>query len=149
MCVLPTMTYGCETWTTTKYLEQKLMTAQHAMERRMLNITLRDKVRNSEIRNKNQSQRHHWKIKEAKWRWAGHVAKRNDNRWTKRLTEWQPRQERGGGDDKNADGGTTWLHMWAQLGRDWRRTEADGFYMRRATPDFGWNSQQGKARYSF
>ena len=43
MCVLPTMTYGCETWTTTKYLEQKLRTAQHAMERRMLNITLRDK----------------------------------------------------------------------------------------------------------
>ena len=40
----------------------------------------------------------------------------------------------------------TWLHMWVKLGRDWRRTEADGFYMRRATPDFGWNSQQGKAR---
>ena len=30
--------------------------------------------------------------------------------------------------------------------RDWRRTDADGFYMRRATPDSGWNSQQGKAR---
>ena len=27
-CVLPTMTYGCETWTTTKYLKQKLRTAQ-------------------------------------------------------------------------------------------------------------------------
>ena len=38
--------------TTTKYLEQKLRTAQHAMKRRMLNITLRDKIRNSVIRNK-------------------------------------------------------------------------------------------------
>ena len=48
---IPTMTYGCETWTT-KYLKQKLRTAQHAMLRRMLNISLRDKVKNSEIRRK-------------------------------------------------------------------------------------------------
>ena len=44
------MTYGAEAWTTTKHLEQKLMTAQRAMERRMMNITRRDKIRNSEIR---------------------------------------------------------------------------------------------------
>ena len=31
-CVLPTMTYGCETWNITKFLEQKLVIAQHAME---------------------------------------------------------------------------------------------------------------------
>ena len=50
--VIPTMSYGAETWTTTKHLEQKLITAQRAMERRMLNITIsmmRDKIRNSEI----------------------------------------------------------------------------------------------------
>ena len=76
-CVLPTMTYVCETWTTTtKYLEQKLRTVQYAMERRMLNITQRDEVRNSEIRNKT-------KVKDItekniKWRWAGHKAMRND-----------------------------------------------------------------------
>ena len=33
-CVLPTMTYGCDTWNITKFLEQKLVTAQHAMERK-------------------------------------------------------------------------------------------------------------------
>ena len=63
-----------------------------------------------------------------------------------RLTEWQPRQEREGEDDKNVDGGTTSLLMLAQLGRNWRRTDAKGFYMKRATLDSGWNSQQGKAR---
>ena len=26
------------------------------------------------------------KIKEAKWRWAGHVMRRDDNRWTRRVT---------------------------------------------------------------
>ncbi len=31
------------------------------------------------------------KIKEANWRWAGHVSRIQDDRWTYRLTEWQPR----------------------------------------------------------
>ena len=43
-CVLPTMTYGSETWSLTKYLETKLQTAQRAMERQMLHISLRDKL---------------------------------------------------------------------------------------------------------
>ena len=87
-CVLPTMTYGAETWSTTKYLEQKLMTAQRSMERKMLNISLRDKVKSSEIRSKTKVKDIIEKIKEAKWRWAGHIARRQDNRWTKRITEW-------------------------------------------------------------
>ncbi len=31
------------------------------------------------------------KVKESKWEWAGHVARFQDNRWTKKLTEWRPR----------------------------------------------------------
>ena len=31
-------------------------------------------------------------IKELTWRWAGHVARREDNRWNKRLTDWTPRE---------------------------------------------------------
>ncbi len=30
-------------------------------------------------------------IKMKKWSWAGHVMRRTDNRWTKRVTEWHPR----------------------------------------------------------
>ena len=73
-CVLPTMTYGCETWTTTKFLEQKLTTAQRAMERQMLGVTIRDKIRNTVIRKVTQVKDIMNKIKEAKWRWAGHLA---------------------------------------------------------------------------
>ena len=89
-CVIPTMTYEAEIWTTTKQLEQKLITAQRAMERRMLNITIRDKIRNSEIRKQTQVKDIMVKIK-AKWRWIGHLIHRDDNRWTRRVTEWQPR----------------------------------------------------------
>ena len=31
-CVLPAMTYGSQTWSTTKYLERKLQLALSAME---------------------------------------------------------------------------------------------------------------------
>ena len=33
-------------------------------------------------------------IGKPKWRWAGHVVRMHVNRWTKRCTEWQPREGR-------------------------------------------------------
>ena len=57
--------YGAETWTTTKQLEQKPITAQRAMERRMLNITIRDIVRNSDIRKQTQVKNIKVKIKDS------------------------------------------------------------------------------------
>ena len=93
-CVIPTMTYGAETWITTKHIEQKLITAQKAMERRILNIIIPDKIRNSEIRQQTKVNDVMLKIKETKWRLAGHLIRRKDNRWTKRLTEWQSRYGR-------------------------------------------------------
>ena len=33
-------------------------------------------------------------VKQQKWRWAGHVARMNDNRWTKRITDWHPYNEK-------------------------------------------------------
>ena len=37
-CVLPSMTYGCQTWSLSKAMGQELRTAQRAMERKMLNL---------------------------------------------------------------------------------------------------------------
>ena len=123
-----------ETWTTTKQLEQKLITAQRAMERRMLNITIRDKVRNSDIRKQTQIKDIMVKIKEAKWRWAGHVMRRDDNRWTRRVTEWQLRngkRTRGRQKRRWRDDLTTYMGPvpWTRLARDhqtWQNHE-EGF----------------------
>ena len=49
-CVLPAMTYGSQTWSLTKALLKKLETSQRAMERRMLNVKLKDRIRNTTIR---------------------------------------------------------------------------------------------------
>ncbi len=59
----------------------------------MLGITWRDKKRASWIR----EQTNFFKvedilmtIKKKKWTWAMHIMRRRDNRWTTRITEWQP-----------------------------------------------------------
>ena len=49
-CVLPSMTYGAETWTLTKLAQNKLAAAQTKMERSMLNITYKDRRTNIWVR---------------------------------------------------------------------------------------------------
>ena len=43
-CVLPSMAYGCLTWSLANALVRKLETNQRAMERRMLNVKLKEFV---------------------------------------------------------------------------------------------------------
>jgi hypothetical protein len=49
-CVLPVMTYGAETWTLTARLVHKFKVAQRAMERAILGVSQRDRIRNQVIR---------------------------------------------------------------------------------------------------
>ena len=43
------MTYGCKTWSLTKALVKKLETSQRAKERTVLNVKLKDRIRNTVI----------------------------------------------------------------------------------------------------
>ncbi len=70
-------------------------------------------------------------IKMREWSWAGNVMHRTDNRWTKRVTEWQHRNcKRSQGrqrvrwwDEIAAFAGTGWRslasdrEMWKRLGK--------------------------------
>ena len=89
-CVLPVLTYGAETLTLKKASENKLRVAQRAMERSMLGITLRDKMTNQWIREQTKVVDVMERIASLKWSWAGHIARRTDDRWTKTITEWRP-----------------------------------------------------------
>ncbi len=93
-CILPVLTYGSATWCLTQELERKLRSAQRGMERRMLGITWRDKKQALWIREQTKVEDIPMTIKNKKWTWAGHVMLRRDNRWTTRVTEWQPRNGR-------------------------------------------------------
>ena len=110
------MTYGCQTWSLNKQLANKQRTAQRAKERKMLDLKLQDKIPCSEIRKRTKIfDIIEYKLKQ-KWRWAGRIAKMEDNKWTKRCTEWQSRrgkrsrgrQSRRRQDDITRKEGTTW-----------------------------------------
>ena len=124
---MPTMTYGCQTWSLNKQMTNKLRAAQRAMERKILDLKLQDKIPCSEIRKRTKvTDIIEYTLKQ-KWKWAGHIAKMKDNRWTKRCTEWQPRKgKRSRGrpsrrwqDDITEKEGTTWIRK-ATGRRQWK-----------------------------
>lgn len=58
------------------------------MERSMLNIKRRQKINHTKIRantNAIDALSHSQKMK---WKWAGHIARLQDDRWTKTVTFW-------------------------------------------------------------
>ena len=94
MCIVPVIIYGAETWSLTKAVEKKIQATQRKMERIMLGITWEDRKKNTWVREQTKLEDILTIIKRRKWSWAGHVMRRTDNRWTTRITEWQPREGR-------------------------------------------------------
>lgn len=90
-CILPCITYGCETWALTKRHRQKLARCQRSMERSMLGFKLKDKVRSIDIRHKTKLSDILTRIDHLKWRWTGHMLRCKKEKWSKQVTIWYPR----------------------------------------------------------
>ena len=60
------------------------------MERRILNINLQDRITNTEIRKRTKVKDVIEKICALKWNWAGHIGRMTYNKWTRRIIEWRP-----------------------------------------------------------
>jgi hypothetical protein len=88
------MPYGTETWPLTMCLIRRLNVTQRAMERVILGISLRDRIRNDEIRKRTKVTDIARRIADLKWQWAGHIARRTDSRWGGKVLEWRPRTGR-------------------------------------------------------
>ena len=90
-CIIPTVTYGSETKNLTKIQRMTLRSMQRAHERITLNITWWDHKTAEWIREQTKLRDILETISKAKWTLAGHLTRRTDNRWTTKLTFWQPR----------------------------------------------------------
>ncbi|RVE40575.1 hypothetical protein evm_014776 [Chilo suppressalis] len=114
-CVLPVMTYGAETWTLTVRLVHRFKVAQRAMERAMLGVSLKDRIRNEVIRQRTRVIDIAHRISKLKWQWAGHICRRTDNRWGRRVLEWRPANVV---DDLRKVAGRSWMRV-AQNRSEW------------------------------
>ncbi len=89
-CVLPVLAYDSVTWHLTKEQEGKLRRAQRGIEKKMLGVTWRDMKRATLIKKQSKAEDILTTVKMRKWSWARHIIRKTENRWIKRVTEWQP-----------------------------------------------------------
>jgi hypothetical protein len=121
-CILPVTTYGLETMSLTAKSQQKLKCVQRAMERQMLGVSIRDKIRNEEIRRRTKVTDIATRIAKLKWQWAGHVARQDSERWSPIILNWRPwSNKRGVGRPQKR-----WIDDIVQVaGRGWQRIAQD------------------------
>ncbi|CAG4934862.1 unnamed protein product [Colias eurytheme] len=129
-CLLPCLTYACQTWKFNNNVRNKIITCQRGMERSMLNIRKIQKIRHTQIRQITNAKDGLAQALTLKWKWAGHVARLQDQRWTKKVTAWKgPLGKRKRGrpcarweDDLVKVAGVDWLEL-AKSREDWTALE--------------------------
>ncbi|KAK6755773.1 hypothetical protein RB195_014268 [Necator americanus] len=88
--VLPALTYASETWA----FRKQVSVIERAIERVMLGVSrftqVRDRIRSSLLRQRSMIRDAAAFAKESKIRWAGHVMRFDDNRWTRAVSDWVP-----------------------------------------------------------
>ncbi|KAE9413562.1 hypothetical protein Angca_008621, partial [Angiostrongylus cantonensis] len=92
--VLSALTYASETWSLRKQDERSLSVIERSVERTMLGVSrfaqARDGMRSSDLRQRSKIKDAVLYAKQSKIRWAGHVMRMNDNRWTRAVSDWIP-----------------------------------------------------------
>ncbi|CAD6185100.1 unnamed protein product [Caenorhabditis auriculariae] len=123
--IIPAISYGTEVWPDTKKNATALRTSYRALERAVIGTTRFEKWKKeptsidlcqlSQIRDLEEH------IQCGKHRWGGHVIRRQDDRWSTRLTHWIPRN--------NKRPSTRWTDYFrkniSQPGRHWMTVAQD------------------------
>jgi hypothetical protein len=73
---------------------RRLNVTQRAMERAKLGVSLRDRIRNYEIRKRTKVIDIARRIADLKWQWSGYIVRRTDGPWCGKGLEWRLRTER-------------------------------------------------------
>jgi hypothetical protein len=93
--VLPALCYGAETWSLNKGLAEQLRVAHASLERRLVGLNLRQQraqdLHRDDIRRMSCVADPLDYTSRRKHAWAGHVARRQDGRWSSATLCWYPR----------------------------------------------------------
>ena len=90
-CTFPVLTYGTQTWATTTTQLNGIYKTQLALERKITGTKLLDKIKTKDIRNRTGTKDIRYTVKKLKFKYAGHIARNKEDRWERRVLEWQPR----------------------------------------------------------
>jgi len=89
--VISTLLYGAESWPLSVTQMKKLEAAHHKFQRRLLEITWRDKVKNEDIRKNTGLRKLEDIIKERRLRWLGHILRMDNSIVARQATQWELR----------------------------------------------------------
>ncbi|VDM63618.1 unnamed protein product [Angiostrongylus costaricensis] len=93
--VLPALTHASETSSLRKQDEKSLSVIDRAVGRTMLGVSrftqVEDGIRSSDLRQRSKIKDTVLYAKQSKIRWSGHIMRTNDNRWTRAVCDWIPR----------------------------------------------------------
>ena len=92
MCFITVLVYDCQIWTYRTDQIDKIEKVQRKMERKLLGVTLRDRIRNEELRNRSGLVNAATEARKTKWRWGGHIMRMNQETWTYATTVWDQRR---------------------------------------------------------
>lgn len=129
-CILPCISYGCETWSLTKHHRDKLEKCQRAMERSMTGVRRQDRISNVDLRTKTKLTDILERIDLQKWRWTGHMLRSRQEKWSQIITQWYPRdgkrrrgrQQMRWEDELKLTAGSKWRRV-AQDRKQWKLLE--------------------------
>nr|KAG5696609.1 hypothetical protein BaRGS_034070 [Batillaria attramentaria] len=110
--------YGCETWRTTKTMQQKIHTFLNTCLRRIFNIQWPEKIRNEELWERAGQEPATKQILRRKWGWIGHTLRKPASSTTRQALTWNPQGKRKRGRPRNSWRRDTEAELYKQ-GTNW------------------------------
>nr|KAG5687299.1 hypothetical protein BaRGS_016900 [Batillaria attramentaria] len=104
--------YGCETWRTTKTMQQKIQTFLNTCLRRIFNIRWPEKIRNEELWERAGQEPVAKQILRRKWGWIGHTLRKPASSTTRQALTWNPQGKRKRGRPRNSWRRDTEAELW-------------------------------------
>ena len=115
--------YGCETWRTTKKMQQKIQTFINTCLRRIFKIRWPEKISNEDLWERAGQVPVAKQILQRKWGWIGHTLRKPTSSTTRQALTWNPQGKRKRGRPRNSWRRDTEAQL-KQQGYSWTRAAA-------------------------
>ena len=114
--------YGHESWYDNETLSRKLLVFENKALRRILGIRWQDRISNQSVRDKTDVPWLDTLLMESRWKWLGHVLRRDKKAIVRNVVQWTPTVGR----RRRGRPKPTWIRtMKREAGADWDSVEED------------------------